>query len=192
MLPHWRALARLRTQLFPYMWAAAQEYQRSGLPIMRHLALAYPGEAAAWGRGDPEAAAAARFEWLFGPDLLVAPVVDMGADGRDVWLPPGELGRRLGRGGLRRGDRRLRAPTPPATPCSTAAGWSTSRRRSAGRPLFVRAGTCLPLLPADVDTLVTDRRLRARRRVVTLADRARCRPPRRGGRRLLLSPRPLI
>ena len=42
VLPHWRALARLRTQLFPYVWAAAQEYQRTGMPIMRHLALAYP------------------------------------------------------------------------------------------------------------------------------------------------------
>ena len=35
VLPHWRALARLRTQLFPYVWAASQEYQRTGLPIMR-------------------------------------------------------------------------------------------------------------------------------------------------------------
>ena len=90
VLPHWRALARLRTQLYPYLWDASLEYQRTGTPMMRHLALAYPDEPAAWGRGDRRAAAAARFEYLLGDDLLVAPVVDMGATGRDVWLPPGE------------------------------------------------------------------------------------------------------
>jgi alpha-glucosidase len=154
VLPYWRALARLRTQLYPYVWQASQEYQRTGMPIMRHLALAYPGQDAAWGRGP--AAAAARFEYLFGDDLLVAPVVDMGATGRDVWLPPGRWvdfwasttydagGGAYGAkaaaqqhvlDGGRRG-RVVHADSPLGHP-----------------PLFVKAGTCLPLLPADVDTL---------------------------------------
>ena len=152
MLPHWRALARLRTQLYPYVWAASQEYQRTGLPIMRHLALAYPDEGAAWGRGP--AAGAARFEYLFGDDLLVAPVVDLGATGRDVWLPPGrwvdfwasttydaaggaygaKAGQRVLDGGAH--GRVVHVDSPLGHP-----------------PLFVKAGTCLPLLPADVDTL---------------------------------------
>jgi alpha-glucosidase (family GH31 glycosyl hydrolase) len=152
VLPHWRALARLRTQLFPYLWSASQEYQRSGTPIMRHLAFAYPREEVAWGRGDATAVAASRFEYLFGPDLLVAPVVDMGSRGRDVWLPPGEwvdfwgavaydartgaYDRRPGPARVLQGDRVVHVESP------------------LGRtPLFVRAGTCLPMLPADVDTL---------------------------------------
>jgi alpha-glucosidase len=151
VLPHWRALARLRTQLFPYLWSASDEYQRSGVPMMRHLALAYPDAEVAWGRGDAAAVSAARFEWLLGPDLLVAPVVDMGADERDVWLPPGRWvdfwdavtydpvsGSYDASGGhqVLEGDRVVRV--------SSALGHT---------PLFVRAGTCIPMLPADVDTL---------------------------------------
>ena len=66
MLPIWRRYAKLRTQLYPYLAAAQRVYDRTGLPMMRSLALIYPGDA----RG-----AALEDEYLFGPDLLVAPVV---------------------------------------------------------------------------------------------------------------------
>jgi alpha-glucosidase (family GH31 glycosyl hydrolase) len=169
VLPHWRALARLRTQLFPYVWAASEEYQRSGLPLMRHLALAYPREEVAWGRGDPAEVAAARFEYLFGPDLLVAPVVDLGATGRDVWLPPGRwvdfwaavaydagtgaYDLRAGSAPVLDGDRVVHVAAPLGRP-----------------PLFVRAGTCLPMLPADVDTLDDAHDAEHDDQVVTLAE----------------------
>jgi alpha-glucosidase len=154
VLPHWRALAQLHTQLFPYLWAASQEYQRTGMPIMRHLSLAFPDEDVAWGRGDRRSVAAARFEYLFGPDLLAAPVVDMGATGRDVWLPPGRWvdfwdGARYDPAtGSYDAD-------PTQTVITVPAGGRVVHVASPlGRtPLFVRAGTCLPLLPADVDTL---------------------------------------
>jgi alpha-D-xyloside xylohydrolase len=151
VLPYWRQLARLRTQLYPYTWAAAQEYQRTGLPVMRDLVLAYPHSDVAWGRGDPTDVAAARFEYLFGPDLLVAPVVAVGHTARDVWLPPGQwvsfwdgvhydpasgAYTSTGRAPVLTGGRTIHVDAP------------------LGRtPLFVKAGTCLPLLPADVDTL---------------------------------------
>ena len=53
---------------------------QTGLPIMRHLALAYPGDAAAAARDD---------EFLFGPDLLAAPVIEPGATERTLYLPRG-------------------------------------------------------------------------------------------------------
>jgi len=65
VLPVWTRYARLRTQLFSYLAAAGREYDRSGLPILRHLALAYPGDPRATARDDEE---------MFGPDLLAAPV----------------------------------------------------------------------------------------------------------------------
>jgi alpha-glucosidase (family GH31 glycosyl hydrolase) len=118
--------------------------------------------------------AAARFEYLFGPDLLVAPVVDLGATGRDVWLPPGRrvdfwaavaydpttgsYDLRPGPAPVRTGDQVVHVASPLGRP-----------------PLFVRAGTCLPLLPADVDTLddtVDDRPGGHGDRVVTLAEGA--------------------
>jgi alpha-glucosidase (family GH31 glycosyl hydrolase) len=151
VLPHWRALARLRTQLYPYLWAASQEYQSTGMPMMRDLVLAYPDSPVAWGTGDATAVAAARFEYLFGPDLLVAPVVDLGATAREVWLPPGQWVAfwdavrydpatgsydSTGDAPVLEGDRVVHVEAP------------------LGRtPLFVKAGTCLPMLPADVDTL---------------------------------------
>ncbi len=80
ILPIWRRYAKLRTQLYPYLAAAQRVYDRTGLPMMRSLALMYPGDR----RG-----AALEDEYLFGPDLLVAPVVEEGARKRSVYLPRG-------------------------------------------------------------------------------------------------------
>ena len=46
VLPVWRRYAKLRTQLYPYLVAAEAEYRRSGMPLMRHLALTDPGDPA--------------------------------------------------------------------------------------------------------------------------------------------------
>src|SRR3712207_8071717 len=67
VLPLWRRYAKLRTQLLPYLQAADAEYQRTGLPIMRSFALHWPGDRRLSGVEDA---------FLFGPDLLAAPVVD--------------------------------------------------------------------------------------------------------------------
>ena len=80
ILPHWRRYTKLHTQLYPYILAADAHYRRTGLPLMRHLALAWPRD---------EAAVAADGEFLFGPDLLAAPVVEPGAKERRVYLPKG-------------------------------------------------------------------------------------------------------
>src|SRR3954453_14220111 len=59
---------------------AARAYGRTGLPIMRHLALVYPGDPAAAARDD---------EFMFGPDLLAAPVTAPGARTKAAYLPAG-------------------------------------------------------------------------------------------------------
>src|SRR5262249_14859295 len=78
---NWKRYAKLRTQLFPYLDAALAEYRRSGLALMRHLALVAPDDSVAVARDD---------EFLFGPDILAAPVLTPGATSRDVYLPAGE------------------------------------------------------------------------------------------------------
>jgi len=189
VLPIWRRFAKLRTQLLPYIEAASRVYQRRGLPLTRHLALAYPEDARA---------VAQQEQFMFGPDLLVAPVIEPGARERTLYLPPGRwvdvwrsasFGERrgvlrLGRADLVRGGGEVTVPAPLGQ-----------------IPLMARAGTVLPLLPADVDTLAGEGRapglvhLRDRRRSLTLlawprgrsragfGDRGRIRSLERGGAR---------
>jgi len=52
----------------------------SGTPVVRGLFYEFPDDPRAWDRAD---------EYLFGPDLLVAPVLDPGATRRTVYLPDG-------------------------------------------------------------------------------------------------------
>jgi alpha-D-xyloside xylohydrolase len=52
----------------------------SGLPPMRPLFVDHPDDPASWQVED---------QYLFGPDVLVAPVYTEGARERRVWLPPG-------------------------------------------------------------------------------------------------------
>jgi alpha-D-xyloside xylohydrolase len=74
-----RDMARLRYRLLPYLYSCAIEAAETGQPIMRALALEYPG--------DPSLAGV-DLEYLLGPDLLVAPVYN--AEGRrPVVFPPG-------------------------------------------------------------------------------------------------------
>ena len=162
ILPTWKRYAKLRTQLYPYLVAADREYRRTGMPLMRHMALAYPADAEASARGD---------QFMFGPDLLAAPVTAPGRRERRVRLPAGlwaDLWRSAeydaGGGGLylrRRtnllqGGREVTIPAPLAE-----------------LPLLVRAGAIIPLLRSDVDTLADygngpEVRLSERRRRFTL------------------------
>jgi alpha-glucosidase/alpha-D-xyloside xylohydrolase len=70
----------LRYQLMPYIYSAVKETCETGLPIIRALWLHYPDDPQAVARGD---------EYLFGRDLLVAPVVEKGATSRILYLPNG-------------------------------------------------------------------------------------------------------
>ncbi|HEX2388410.1 MAG TPA: glycoside hydrolase family 31 protein, partial [Solirubrobacterales bacterium] len=198
-LPIYRRYAKLRTQLYPYLVAADGTYARSGMPIMRQLALAYPRDSRAAGRES---------QYLFGPDLLVAPILTPRATSRRVYLPRGgwidlwdAVGYRprsgafriTGRAQVREG---LRAVTA-AAPLDEI-------------PVFARAGALLPMLPADVETLapyadrghigLDDRR--GRLHVIALpcgrstarfgaGGRLRSTETRRGWRLVVDSPRPI-
>jgi alpha-glucosidase (family GH31 glycosyl hydrolase) len=145
VMPIWRRFTKLRTQLLPYIEAASEVYQRTALPITRHLALAFPG--------DPEAIAQQE-EYMFGPDLLAAPVIEPGDRQRTLYAPGGQW------------VDFWRAVS--FDPGSGAFGLSGPAQLLAGGrnvtlpapidelPLLIRAGTVLPLLPADVDTLAPE------------------------------------
>ncbi len=78
--PICRKYLELRYQLLPYLYSVVHESHATGLPIMRALWLHYPDDPAAVARGD---------EYLWGRDILVAPVTEKGATSRKVYLPRG-------------------------------------------------------------------------------------------------------
>jgi len=76
----WRKYAKLHTQLYPYLRGADAQYRATGMPLMRALWLHYPTDRTARGMGS---------EYLWGRDLLIAPVYEKGATHRRVYLPAG-------------------------------------------------------------------------------------------------------
>jgi hypothetical protein len=141
VLPIWRRYAKLRTQLLPYLQAADAEYQRSGMPIMRSLALVFPDQAHVAGVEDA---------FMFGPDLLAAPVVTPGASSRSVALPNGRWFDLWRSARVREEDGGLELTGAADV---EGGGDFTIPAPIEELPLLVRAGAILPLLPADVDTL---------------------------------------
>jgi alpha-glucosidase (family GH31 glycosyl hydrolase) len=78
--PICRKYLELRYRILPYLYSAVRECALTGLPVMRALWLHYPDDAAAVARGD---------EYLWGRNVLVAPVVEEGATSRQLYLPRG-------------------------------------------------------------------------------------------------------
>ncbi len=125
-LKNYRKYAVLHMSLFPYRYAAAQEAAKTGMPIMRALVLEYQND---------QRAREAKDEYLFGPDLLAAPVIDVNTS-RAVYLPGGQWidywsGKPLS------GGTEVVADAPLDV-----------------LPLYARAGAILPKIPEDVMTLV--------------------------------------
>ncbi|HMD99042.1 MAG TPA: TIM-barrel domain-containing protein [Terriglobia bacterium] len=76
-----RKSIELRYHLLPYLYNAFHEASETGIPVMRALLLDYPDDATAVDQNQ---------EFLFGDDLLVAPVLKDGEITWDVYLPRGE------------------------------------------------------------------------------------------------------
>jgi len=144
VLAIWTRYARLRTQLYPYIAAASDHYQRTGIPLSRHLALAYPD--------DPEAVAR-QLEFMFGPDLLAAPVVEEGASERTLYLPEGRWVDFSEAVAYRE---RNGAFLPGAAELVEGGRELTVDAPLEELPLFVRAGAVVPMLAPRVDTLADE------------------------------------
>jgi len=70
----------LRERLCPYIKEQMALASAEGVPIMRPVFYDFPHDKVAWDIDD---------EYMFGPDLLVAPVMEKGTASRDVYLPEG-------------------------------------------------------------------------------------------------------
>lgn len=120
---HWARVAREHMRLFPYRYGLAAQAARDGTPMLRPVSFVHGG--GDWGRTDA---------WMLGDALLVAPVLERGATGREVELPEGP----------------------------TWFDWWTGQPASSGFvpadvdaiPVFAAGGTTVPTFADPPDTLV--------------------------------------
>ncbi|MGH2390002.1 MAG: TIM-barrel domain-containing protein [Chloroflexota bacterium] len=115
-----RRYIELRYRLLPYTYTLAWQAHTQGLPFMRPLVLNYPNDPKVWELGS---------QYLWGDDLLVAPVTREGATAWPAYLPEGTwydywTGQRY------------------AGPLGVTVEAPLDRL-----PLFVRGGAILPLAP---------------------------------------------
>ena len=118
-----RETVRLRYRMFPYLYTAARETYETGVGMCRPLYYEYPEEQKAYTCED---------EYLFGNDMLVAPVYTPSTNGvsqRTTWLPEG-LWWDVTHGKLLQGN------------YTHQASYTTDEI-----PLFYRAGSIIPNYP---------------------------------------------
>ena len=112
--------AELRYQLLSYNYTLAWEARATGMPMMRSLWLHHPKDKKARGIGD---------QYLWGRDLLIAPVYKKGATTRDFYLPAGKW-YDWWTGKLESGGRNVERTVDLAT-----------------MPIYVRGGAIVPVDP---------------------------------------------
>lgn len=110
---------RLRYQLMPYIYSLGWNVHQTGAPFMRGLFMDFGNDPRVADIGD---------EYMFGPALLVAPVTDQGMTSREVYLPAGTDWYNFWTNQRVHGGQTLQVSAPIDQ-----------------IPLFVRAGSILPL-----------------------------------------------
>lgn len=132
--PICRMYANLRYRLLPYTYTICREATDTGMPLMRAMWLHYP---------DDETARSIPNQYLWGRDIMVAPICEEAQRERDVYLPEGQW-YDYWTDELHDGEQTV-----------------TRRINLSTMPLYVRAGAIVPFDPVrqymaqEVDELTT-------------------------------------
>jgi alpha-D-xyloside xylohydrolase len=97
------AYIHLREALRPYVRDLMRQAHEEGAPVMRPMFYGYPGDERCWTVDD---------QYLFGDDIVVAPVVRPGASAREVFLPGGTSWTEAYSGTVHAGGRSVTAAAP--------------------------------------------------------------------------------
>jgi alpha-D-xyloside xylohydrolase len=97
------AYLQLRERLRPYIRTQMQQAHQAGTPLMRPICYDFPDDKYAWQIED---------EYMFGPDVLVAPVTVAGMRQRTIYLPDGCRWRNYPSGEIVDGGQTLVANAP--------------------------------------------------------------------------------
>ncbi len=124
-----KTYATLHVQLFPYIYTAMTQAHDNGTPIMQALWLKY--------YNDPKTDTIDD-EYLFGDSLLVAPVLTQGATTRTLYLPSGNWYPFFSGGPAVAGGVSVTVDAPVDS-----------------IPVYVPAGSIIPMLTQAPDTLIT-------------------------------------
>ncbi len=76
-----RLSAEMKYKLMPYVYAQAKECTEKGLSMTRPLFMEFPNDPASW---------RVETEYMFGSQILVAPLMETGITEREVYLPEGK------------------------------------------------------------------------------------------------------
>ncbi len=121
--PAVRDLIKLRGRLTPYLYDLVWRYHRAFEPIARPTFLDFPNDPGCWRESD---------DFMLGAALLVAPVVEPGADTREAYLPAGAGWCDFWTGERFEGGQSVSRPAPWARPV-----------------VFARQGCAIPLNLAE-------------------------------------------
>lgn len=112
---------KLRYRLMPYIYSLAWKVTKDDYTIQRPLVMDWRTDEKTWNIGD---------QFMFGPAILVNPVLKAGATEREVYLPASSAWYDFWTGESLKGGQEIRASAPLDR-----------------MPLYVRAGSILPLGP---------------------------------------------
>ncbi len=138
--PQYRAVLQkfnqLRYHLLPYIYSVAWRVTSEGYSMMRALVMDFRADQSVHNVAD---------EFMFGPSLLVAPVVEQGAVSRNVLLPAGPTWYDFWTGARMQGGKSV-----------------TANATLDSMPLFVRSGAIIPIGPTVPNTEAEDTPLEIR------------------------------
>jgi alpha-D-xyloside xylohydrolase len=127
-MDQFRTIDELKYKLMPYVYAQAKDSSDHGLPMVRALFVEFPGDPGSWNVDD---------EYLYGSQMLVAPLLHENETARAVYLPPGMW-------------------IDFQTGKTYAGGWQTMEAGKIPAVILVRDGTVLPRIALAQSTAQMD------------------------------------
>lgn len=93
----------IRERLRPYIRECMKAASETGAPVMRPLFYDFPEDKKSWGVED---------SYMFGPDLLISPVMEAGVTQREIYLPEGTDWKDAYTGEVYKGGQTVTVPAP--------------------------------------------------------------------------------
>ena len=141
---YYRASAELKYKLMPYVLEQARKCTETGLPMVRALFVEYPDDPVAWMVED---------QYLFGSDILVAPIFDTPQDYSVQRGPQDDVHTTTG---LRHWTRQVYLPGGAWVDYQTGktykAGWNDITTAGLEAVILVRKGAVIPTVPVAQST----------------------------------------